>query len=453
MRHVAEDSRGNRRDLQLRDELRRLRGDHVDQWAYGERTSTTNASVLFQYPAMMVADMQRELTAALLKDVPRHDGPVFDPFIGSGTVLSAAMELGRDVVGWDVNPLAILICRVKAGPFHLAAFASATKRAIPSCPLPATPDEPFENWRHWFTDDVARGLTSIRQRIRSERNRATRRFLWLCLAETVRLSSNSRTSTVKLHRRPADQILARPDPRVVFARVVDANLARLATNAETLRRAGVLSRDGRYLGDVTLALGDTRTLEWSGEPCAAIVTSPPYGDNTSTVPYGQHAYLPLQWIDLVDVHRDADATCLSSTYEIDRRSLGGSKVVSEHDEVRLRAASPALDRLLDELASEPRDRRNRVAAFARDLDAALGSIAKGTPPGAAAAWTVGSRRVGGRVVRLAQILVELASSHGFAHIDTLQRTIPAHRKRMAARNRTGATIHREHVVILRRVQP
>ncbi len=105
-----------------------LRGDHEDQWSFSKRSSKAQKNALFQYPAMMVADMQRDLVEALLDDAPENPGPVFDPFIGSGTILSAGMTLGRDVVGWDVNPLAILICRVKAGPFHLQAFADAADR-------------------------------------------------------------------------------------------------------------------------------------------------------------------------------------------------------------------------------------------------------------------------------------------------------------------------------------
>jgi hypothetical protein len=401
---------------------------------------------------MMVADMQRELTAALLDENTDASGPVFDPFVGSGTVLSAGMVLGRDVVGWDVNPLAILICRIKSGPFHLGAFSEAAMRVIPTGVLRGKPEDRFDNWRHWFTDDVALGLTALRRGIRKEPRIATRRFLWLCLAETIRLTSNSRTSTVKLHRRTKEQIASRPDPRLVFRRVAIANIARLTTAAAELSQIGVLSR-GWYQGDVTLRLGDTRKLKWHGPLSAAVVTSPPYGDNTSTVPYGQHAYLPLQWVDLSDIDEMATSDCLSSTYEIDRRSLGGHKRVDIADEQGLRSKSKALDRVIDALATEKADRRNRVLAFTRDLDAALKTITDTIEVGAVAAWTVGSRRVGGNVIPLERILVELAKSHTFSHVETLHRDIPPHRKRMAARNRSGATMHREHVVVLRRLEP
>jgi hypothetical protein len=399
---------------------------------------------------MMVADMQRELTEALLAQGQSGAGPVFDPFVGSGTIVGAGMALGRDVVGWDVNPLAILICRVKAGPFQLAAFEAAVDRVVPARTPAGAVEERFANWRHWFTEDVARGLTALRHRIQLEPNLPTRRFLWICLAETIRLTSNSRTSTVKLHRRPLAQIERRPDPRDVFARVAGENLAKLGETARELDDADLLSR-GWYKGSVDLRLGDSRRMSWTGPRSAVIVTSPPYGDNTSTVPYGQHSYLPLQWINLCDIDPSADATCLESTYAIDRESLGGSKQVSVADAECLRCSSPALDAVIDGLADEKRDRRNRVLAFIRDFDEALGTVSGALENGGCAAWTVGSRRVGGKLVPLGRILIELASAHGLAHVKTLVRDIPLHRKRMAARNSAGATMRREHVVVLRRV--
>lgn len=360
------------------------------------------------------------------------------------------MSLGRDVVGWDVNPLAILICRVKAGPFHLNAFEEAVSRAVPVRCSVTKPEERFENWRHWFTDEVACGLTALRGRIRQESNPATRRFLWTCMAETVRLTSNSRTSTVKLHRRPRAQIEARPDPRRVFQRIAEENLAKLGEAVAELDQKGALSR-GWYRGEIVLRLGDTRQMGWVGPRSAAVVTSPPYGDNTSTVPYGQHSYLPLQWIDLQDIDPAADGSCLESTYEIDRLSLGGSKRVDGQDEERVRSRSAALDGVIDALDGEKEDRRKRVLAFVRDFDDALAAISQTVQIGGCAAWTVGSRRVGGQTVPLEQILIELSGAHGFAHIESLFRDIPLHRKRMASRNSAGATMLREHVVIMRRV--
>lgn len=414
--------------------------DAADQ----ELTSLT----LFQYPAMMPAGLPRDVTAALLQlSGTSRAGPVFDPFVGSGTTITAAMRLGLDAVGWDVNPLAILICRVKSGPLYLSAFDEATKRVLAGGETGPI-DERFPNWRHWFTDDVAQGLTNLRTRIVRERSSVTRRFLWLCLAETVRLTSNSRTSSVKLHKRDATQVARRPAPPTVFARVAAQNLERLAAFRTTLEATG-FSRRGHYSGTVNLRLGDSRSLRWSGASSKLLLTSPPYGDNRSTIAYGQHAYLPLQWLDLADVDPAAGPGHLTSTYEIDRRSLGGHRRLDDVDASRLHRSSPTLDRLVRELETEPRDRRTRVTSFMRDLDVALRRVPVTVAAGNAAVFIVGSRQVGGKSVQLGQILIELAAHHGLEHLTTLERDIPLHRKRMARRNSVAHTIRREHVVVFR----
>ena len=68
-----------------------------------------------------------------------------------------------------------------------------------------------------------------------------------------------------------------------------------------------LSTNGYYRGDITVRLGDSAKLKPAQDIHDLLVTSPPYGDNTSTVPYGQYSYLPLQWIDLHDIDEDANS--------------------------------------------------------------------------------------------------------------------------------------------------
>lgn len=53
-----------------------------------------------------------------------------------------------------------------------------------------------------------------------------------------------------------------------------------------------------------------------------IVTSPPYGENATTVPYGQFSYLALSFIDKRDI--EFDGWELNTCQAIDSSSLGGS---------------------------------------------------------------------------------------------------------------------------------
>lgn len=55
--------------------------------------------------------MAPELALAALKRAP-NDGVVLDPMCGSGTVLKHAREHGMSAIGFDIDPLAVLVSRV-----------------------------------------------------------------------------------------------------------------------------------------------------------------------------------------------------------------------------------------------------------------------------------------------------------------------------------------------------
>lgn len=60
------------------------------------------------YPARFIPELP-----ALALDCLRPNGPVLDPFCGSGTTLIEAMRRGHRAIGVDLNPIACLISRVK----------------------------------------------------------------------------------------------------------------------------------------------------------------------------------------------------------------------------------------------------------------------------------------------------------------------------------------------------
>jgi len=61
------------------------------------------------------ARMAPELALQALELVP-EDGVVVDPMMGSGTVIRQASDLGLTAIGFDVDPLAVLMSRVWTTP-------------------------------------------------------------------------------------------------------------------------------------------------------------------------------------------------------------------------------------------------------------------------------------------------------------------------------------------------
>lgn len=439
-------------DACIADELASLSDADNDYWTFRRGAARRQAHGLSQYPAMMVPPVQAVLLGVVAQAAGNVDS-VVDPFVGSGTTLIEAMRLGLNYTGQDVNPLAVLISRTKAGPYHVRRLQAAITKvhARAEADRGQKLEAAFPGLDKWFKPTVARELSRLRRAIRAESNLWCRRVLWTALAETVRLTSNSRTSTFKLHLRSVEDIEARDVPAIgTFSEILADIARRLAEEAASLREAGHLSPGGWYRGDVQIGLGNSASVvpTPAGDRHALLITSPPYGDNTSTVPYGQYSYLPLQWIDLSDIDDDADAGHLVSTYEIDSRSLGGSRKTALRDVQSILQRSPNLEETLRRLTALPIDRRGRVAAFCRDLDASLDAILRSLRPNAYMIWTVGNRRVGGEEVPTDRILTELLHARGSMAVARVQRNIPS--KRMATRNSIATTMRGETILLFRK---
>jgi hypothetical protein len=188
---------------------------------------------------------------------------------------------------------------------------------------------------------------------------------------------------------------------------------------------------GYYTGSVEILIHDaTQPLpNQSGRRAPdVLLSSPPYGDNATTVAYGQQAYLPLQWIDLADIA--AGLKPVNGIYEIDANSLGGHAVNRRASAEAIMQASPTLRGFLERLDGEPRERRRKTVAFYADLYASLREITETLTPGATMAWTVGNRRVAGKPVPLDAILSDFLESLDAARVTELERAIPSYRKRM-----------------------
>ncbi len=439
-----------RLDRELQTRLDGLASLDADYWSFKGNSRREHGHGLFQYPAMMVPQMVEAILDEVSFVHPEIEW-VTDPFAGSGTILTESMRKGFSFAGRDVNPLAILLCRTKAGPF----FSEAMQAAVDELTGRIAADRgtkmevDFPGIDKWFELEAKMDISRIRRSIMRESSLASRRFFWVALAETVRLTSNSRTSTFKLHIRPEEEIREREvDAVATFKRVLCRNFQNLESLVKELRENGFLER-GRYTGDIAIGLEDTRLPFTVVEgKCDVLVTSPPYGDNVSTVPYGQFSYLPLQWIDLADIDPAAQVGYLRTTHEIDFRSLGGSRRIKPGVPEALTGRSGALGRLLARLSDEPADRALRITAFFRDLNDSLRTILKTLRPGGLMVWVLGNRRVAGKRVPLDRILTELLESFDSVAVAALKRRI--HSKRMALKNSVAKTMSAETILVMRK---
>jgi len=443
-------------DEALKVEIDRLSKD--DQfWSLPNNDKREQVRAFFQYPAMMVPSVQRNLIKSIV-DLQPSIKSMLDPFVGAGTTITAGMYKKLDCYGQDINPLAILLSRVKTGPFYCQDLLGYVNEVIKQIEKDNSEniDVKFTGIDKWFKKDVSIELSKIRRSIQKIQLSWARNFMWVTFAEVIRLTSNDRTSTYKLHARPQDEIKKRAiSPIAIFNVLIKQNLTDLGIFAAALVEAGSL-QDNKYIGNVEISIGDTAKsialpTGQQYEKYGLVVTSPPYGDNGTTITYGQHSYLPLQWIDPNDISDLMDSSFLQSTAEIDRRSLGGKRSKNLSDQInKLSQESTFLAKVFIDLADKPLDRASRVATFYTDFSRALINIVDVIQVNAYLIWTVGNRRVGGIEIPNDKILQEYLEKSHVKFITSAERTI--HQKRMPQRNKITQLMSKERILIFRKTQ-
>lgn len=406
-----------------------------------EDSSRYHCHGLFPYPAMMVPQLQGILMDELIQRLPENP-TIYDPFMGSGTVLSESLSRGLNFYGTDINPLSLLCCEVKSDKFDyktacicLDQLRDRLKNTSKPLILPS-----FLGSEKWFPKNVLKILTCIRDQIKSIETRWCRRIFWLALAECVRKFSRTRLSTYKLHLDKYYKTTSAPEIIQSFTDICERNVRLKHESWQAMERNNLL-QNGAPSSQVFLELTDARCVSsnfWTD----LVVTSPPYGDNQTTVTYGQFSYLPLQFIDLNDIDQKFDHSIVENASSIDSASLGGSLRFWRDKMIEVELHSDGLRRVMKILREIGRGGEKRLAAFTYDLHQVLIGIAQRVRPGGFWMITLGNRKVNEVAIPLDEIVSEFLYALGFSKVAAVNRTIG--KKRMAGSMRT------EKIVIMKK---
>jgi len=417
----------------------------------GENYSRNDfARSILNYPAMMVPSVQEPIIERLSEALNKNVS-LLDPFMGASNTLVTGMKYGMNVFGQDINPLSILLSQVKTTFYQKDELVDADQRVI-SCINSDTSDVievSFTNINKWFTKDVQIDLSKIYRAIRKEPNLRIRKFFWVALAETIRLTSNDRTSTFKMHMRPIEEINARQVSVLkTFGSISKKNIKNFVDYISVLVEKGHIKK-GKYTKNAEVVWGDTNSGINTQKTFNLLVTSPPYGDNQTTVTYGQFSYLPLQWIPLEDIDTTIEMDYLKTAQAIDNRSLGGQIKESINDiEERVFDKSKTLKKFINQFKNGERKKAEKVTRFINDLDNSIDKMLPRMREDSFLVWTIGNRNVNKQVVQNDLILNELFASKGVNLFTDLERDILS--KRMPGRNNFSDMMSKEKILIFKK---
>ncbi len=446
----------------IKSRFKQLTLESEDRWDYrGKRKSERDYVHGFcTYPAMMVPKMQREILEVCLEQSNNKRLKLLDPFAGSGTVLVEGMLKGLDIVGIDINPLAVLLCKVKTtiiNPEILEKHVKKLKEEIDILRTSSIKRHSFEGIDKWFTEQAVKDLTILREAIIKDNDINVRRFFWATFCEIVRIVSNSRDCTYKLHiKEKTDIANYNKDAIELFLKTLNYNEKKYFSFYSTLKTSGNLKKDGNsYKGNIKIVLSDSITyLKHTKQKFDLVLTSPPYGDNHTTVSYGQYSVMPLRWIDCSDIDDDFDEDLLSTLCGIDNASLGGKSANKSMTRRRksVLGKSRTLKSHCNEIEASAVKQVNKLIAFYSDYDLFLSVLSKKMKQNSVSVWTLGNRKIAKKEILMNNIMIELCSQYQLSLVTSFTRKI--HNKRMpeissyvGEKKEPQTTMTREHILV------
>ncbi|MDG6920426.1 MAG: hypothetical protein JRN59_02755 [Nitrososphaerota archaeon] len=248
---------------------------------------------IHEFPAKYIPQIPRW---AILKYCgTKRTNWVLDPFCGSGTTLVEARLQGVNSYGIDIDPMARLLSSVKSTPLgrdelretRNQIFSLMRSKNLNTIQIPEIP-----NRDHWFADEVAKGLTAIKESIDDIcSNISLRNFYYVCLSAIIRPSSYADDDQIfpektkwglkKKKNLTTDGVLSR------FEKSVDKFTPKILDFS---------SRCDKHVS-AKLIGKDARSIELPNDSVELATTSPPY---INAMDYSRVNQLEMYWLGLID---------------------------------------------------------------------------------------------------------------------------------------------------------
>jgi SAM-dependent methyltransferase len=350
------------------------------------------------FPARMAPELA-------LDRLPDEPACVLDQMMGSGTIPVLAGTRGHSAVGYDLDPLALLIAEVWGRSLDGEKYVEAAEevadkaRSSGELELPTGDAETVAFIERWF-DEVARQRLSALAFSIEGQDPVLKPALWCAFSRLI-ITKDVGASLARdvSHSRP-HKVRERTDFDPI------ANFVRSAR--EVTRRHATLDAQRPAEEKLVLDRIDARSLPLADNSIDMAMTSPPY----------------LVAIDYLRGHR---MSLVWMGYTMDElRNLRGTTIGAE------RARNDGDDH--EELISAtlgggaPRRTRGVFRRYLYDLHAVLSETARVLKTGGSAVFVVADATLFGLPVALGDVLDALARSVGLEKRERVERELPADRR-------------------------
>ena len=353
---------------------------------------------------------------------------VLDPFAGVGTTLIEANRLGLDCIGFEINPFAALVCRVKLGAVDicLGEFQDSVRnyvgvmKDIQGREPQSSPPAGFKSRIPFFSPAVEHKVLLTLDYMNDLPPQIKDLFRVAFASVMVDFSNYSYEPSLSTRTAAGKALVC--DAEV--AQILAAKLRNMVEDiAEFQEEAALRQSQGAQESDSpTYRLHECSFFD--AESCMEdasvdlIVTSPPYMNNYH---YVRNSRPQMFWSGLVQ-----------SSSELKPLETGNFgkfwQTVRGDEPIALTPQLPQLEAEISEIRDTNRDRgvyggngwANYVAAYMNDMDQFCRLLNGVLKPGGTAVVVVGNSIVQGREIKVEEWLCDIAERHGLSVLNAVQ---------------------------------
>ena len=350
---------------------------------------------MHSYPAML----HPLLVDYLIENFASKDSVILDPFSGSGVTLLQASEHDIKSIGFDINPIALLISIAKTKNYDIVMLEQEIEKIKQNISENNKSDIPnIKNIDYWYSKSAQNNLGRIRYVLLNDEYKY-RELFTVCFARVCREQSFTRAGEFKRYRIKPEKISEKND------KVIENYVKYLRESFKYIKDSCVSKENATHI------LDSSENIRQYNLDYDLIITSPPYGDSRTTVAYGEFSSFALDWIN--DLLRD-----MSINYNIDKMSVGKKQNINKKI-----YKSIILQHTLDKLLSKDVKRASDVENFFNEYFIILEKVLAGLKVNGLACFVVGNRRVKEINIPMDQITAEMMEICGMKVQEILVRDI------------------------------
>ncbi len=367
-----------------------------------------------------------ELPRACIQELTNPGDIVLDPMSGSGTTIVEAFLASRCGIGFDIDPLALLISQVKVAQLDTQEVKHANNTILIQATdhLRSRRAELQENLQtrwdkktkefidYWFASETQLELLALITEIEQLPESPLKSFFTLIFSAIIITKSGGVSFAIDLaHTRPhrAKLVTSKQGTILLDERSQHDSPRKIEILTKTLRSplddfGKRFQQNVKHLVEPTfngktpsIEYGNAQALPLDDASVDLIVTSPPYASNA--IDYMRAHKFSLVWMGYP----------IDQLSQTRKRYIGGESVTG----VEFEELPPNVTAIVKEVAQANRKKGNVLRRYYSEMTRTLREMLRVLKPGKAAIVVVGNSILGGKDTHIQRCLAEIGTHLGF----------------------------------------